>query len=84
MFSEVGRQQAADAFVRKEHVVVPQQTSLGFVRFVLCLQGRVRNDLRQERKTHREQESCINRRCGSTSKSFSAAKHKEKNKHSLL
>lgn len=49
MFSEVRGQQAADAVVRKEHVEVPQQAALGFVRFVLRLQDLVRDDLLRKR-----------------------------------
>lgn len=48
MFSEVGWQQAADAVIRKEHVKVPQQTALGFVRLVLRLQDLQRDDLPQQ------------------------------------
>ncbi len=47
MFSEVGRQQAADTVVRQEHVKVPQQTALGFIRFVLRPQDLVGDDLLQ-------------------------------------
>lgn len=45
MFSEMGRQQAADAVVREEHVKIPQQTAFGFKRFVLRPQDLVGDDL---------------------------------------
>lgn len=47
MFSQVGGQQAADSVVRDENVKIAQQASLGFIRFVLFLQGTVRDDLVQ-------------------------------------
>lgn len=50
VFPDVGRQQAADAVVGEEHVKVPQQAALGFVRLVLRLQELVGDDLKQTRR----------------------------------
>lgn len=47
MSPKVRGQQAADAVVRKEHVKVPQQPALGFIRFVLRPEDLVWDDLLQ-------------------------------------
>lgn len=52
MFPQVGGQQAADSVVRDEDVIIVQQASLGFIRFVLFLQGIVRDDLVQMERQH--------------------------------
>lgn len=45
MFSEVGGQQASDAFVGQEQVKVAQQTALGLIGLILCSQHLVGDDL---------------------------------------
>lgn len=45
MFTKMRRQQAADAFIWKEHVKVTEKTPFGFKRFILRLQGFVWDDL---------------------------------------
>ena len=51
VFSDVGWQQAPDAVIREEHVKVPQQATLGFIRLVLCLQCVVWYNLQKSEKT---------------------------------
>lgn len=45
MFTKMRRQQAADAFIWKEHVKVTQKTPFGFKRLILRLQDFVWDDL---------------------------------------
>lgn len=63
LFTELGRQQAADSVIGEEHVEVPQEAALGFKRFIFCFQHLVGNNLEEECNPIRNKQQQMNGWC---------------------